>query len=140
MIAPVNPIARAAAVMHVSFERKDVDAMARFLSDFGFVALAPMKDGKQYFRGYGRAPYCVELIASDRDAFVGFTLAARSREDLETLAKFEKQNVEPVGEPGGGERLRLYDPDGNRVDFLWGEKPVHLLPARDALVDVNRPG
>ncbi|WP_066802992.1 VOC family protein [Sphingomonas asaccharolytica] len=136
---PINPIVRADALAHVSYQRRDPDGMARFLADFGFIPLAPASRGRQYFRGYGRDSYCVEVIAAERDAFVGFALNAHSRDDLHKLARFESRDVAPVDGPGGGERVRLVDPDGNRVDFLWGAEPLPALPARSALSDVNLP-
>ncbi|MCB4861520.1 VOC family protein [Sphingobium sp. PNB] len=139
MMDRVDPIVRADAVVHVSFERRDIDAMARFLEDFGFVPVAGGSGGQRHFRGYGPQPYCVELIASERDAFVGFGLAARDRADLDRLSAATQAPVEATDAPGGGERVRLFDPEGVRVDLLWGAAPLEPLPVREPLTEVNSP-
>ena len=139
MIEPVDPILRADAVAHVSFERRDIGAMTRYLEDFGFVAISSSSAGKRYFRGYGAQPYCVELIASDRDAFVGFGLNANSRDDLDLLAADQGGAIEAVDAPGGGQRVRLLDPDGIRVELIWGAAPLDPLPVREALDEINTP-
>ncbi|MCW6530772.1 VOC family protein [Sphingomonas sp. MMSM20] len=139
MIPPVEPIVRADAIARVSFERSDPVRMARFLADFGFVPLAPPAEGRQYFRGCGPASYCVEVIAGTHDVFLGFALSARSRDDLHALARFERRGLGPAEGPGGGERLRLHDPDGHRVDLLWGAETLSPLSVREPLAAVNLP-
>src|SRR5690606_17798432 len=114
---------------HVSFERRDLDAMTRFLEDFGFVPVPGDASSSRFFRGYGSQAYCVELIPSDRDAFVGFGLIANDRADLERLAQAEGAQIEAIGAPGEGERVRLTDPDGGRVDLIWGAALLEPLPA-----------
>lgn len=74
----ISPVINADGLAYVVFERRDVATMGKFLIDFGFMQAG--HEGKStYFRGFGDLPYCVELIASGRDAFLGFGLvAARS--------------------------------------------------------------
>ncbi|WP_179403269.1 VOC family protein [Burkholderia guangdongensis] len=133
------PVVRAVAVAHVVFERKDVENMGRFLEDFGFKPCDGEKGATRYFRGYGTFPYCVEIIPSDRDAFVGFALLANSAEDLRTLADAERTKIEPCDGPGGGLRVRLTDPDGRRVDFVHGFTAVEPIDTHATLVAINTP-
>lgn len=140
MTGAPDPAGFADTVASVSFERRDVETMSRFLVDFGFVPIAAAQDGRRFFRGYGGAACCVEIIPSERDAFVGFALTARTRDDLVAVAALDRRPIEPADTPGGGERVRLVDPDGNRVDFMWGAAPAEPLPLRPAFVDINRPG
>lgn len=133
------PIIRADAVVSVAFERQDLGAMSRFLEDFGFKPYGEGAAGSQYFRTYGATPYAVEVRASSQDAFIGFALSARTREDLEILARTEGLQIEPIEGPGGGVRVRLWDPDGRRVDMAHGFAPVEPLPTRTASPPVNTP-
>lgn len=134
-----EPIVRASAVAHVVFERSDVESMARFLEDFGFQPCSGAPGASRYFRGYGTFPYCVEVIPSKRDAFVGFALVACSAEDLQALADAEGVGIESSESPGGGKRVRLTDPDGRRVDFIHGFTPVEPLSTRLPLQSFNTP-
>lgn len=134
-----NPIVRADAVAHVVFARRDPDTMARFLQDFGFRALDNPDGAVRYFRGYGTLPFCVEVIPSSEDDFIGFALIAKDAGDLEALAKYEGLQVESCDGPGGGMRVRLTDPDGRRVDLIHGFSQVAELPTRGELLPVNTP-
>jgi hypothetical protein len=118
-----EPVARADAMLSVAFERRDPARMREFLEDFGLLH-AHQIDATTYYRGYGPAPYLVSVTAGERDAFIGFSLAARSAEDLQRLARASDTAIERVAEPGGGARVRLIDPAGMRVDVLHGFEPV----------------
>jgi hypothetical protein len=113
--------------------------MSQFLQDFGFRPLDNPNGASRYFRGYGTLPFCVEVIPSSEDRFVGFALAAKDAGDLEALAKYDGLQVEPCDGPGGGKRVRLTDPDGRRVDLMHGFSPVPALATRDELLPVNTP-
>ncbi|WP_084688263.1 VOC family protein [Paraburkholderia oxyphila] len=134
-----EPIVRARSVAHVVLERSDVEKMAQFLIDFGFHPCEATLGQPRHFRGHGTFPYCVELVPSERDAFVGFALAADSAEDLRTLADAEGVPIEACVGPGGGMRVRLTDPDGRRVDFIHGFSTVAPMETRAALLAVNTP-
>jgi catechol 2,3-dioxygenase-like lactoylglutathione lyase family enzyme len=134
-----EPIIRADALAHVVFERRDMEAMSRFLVDFGFRPCDGAGGPGRQFRSYGALPYSVELIPSTRDAFVGFAIAARDAADLQTLAANEDVSVEPADGPGGGSRVRLIDPDGRRVDLVHGVSILPPLPARQTPPLVNTP-
>jgi hypothetical protein len=49
-------------------------------------------------------------------------------------------SIEPVEGPGGGERVRLTDPNGLRVDLVHGFTPVDPVPVRAAITQFNSPG
>jgi len=139
MIERPEPIVRADAVAHVVFARRDTDEMTRFLQDFGFRPLESPDGVARYFRGYGTLPFCVEVVPSSEDGFIGFALVAKHAEDLEALAKHDGLRVESCDGPGGGSRIRLTDPDGRRVDLIHGFSPVPALPTRGELLPVNTP-
>jgi hypothetical protein len=137
-----QPIVRADALAHIVFERRDVGKMDPFLQDFGLLPCGPSADNgnSRFYRSYGSLPYGVELIPSERDAFVGFGLVARSRSDLERLAVAVNKPIEAIEGPGGGVRVRLFDPAGFRVDLIHGFEPVEAVATRDPIAQFNSPG
>ncbi|HVV70850.1 MAG TPA: VOC family protein [Verrucomicrobiae bacterium] len=126
-IQRVEPVIRADELGFVVFERRDAQSMARFFEDFGMVRLEDAPGPSLYFRGYGRAPYCVEIIPSNEDSFVGSGFFARNEADLERLAETAGIPVESVTAPGGGRRVRLRDPEGWQVDVVCGFRPAAPL-------------
>lgn len=138
-IARIEPVIKADELAHVVFERKDVDQMARFLTDFGLVRLDDAQGPSLYFRASGTIPYCVEIVPSDRDALVGVGFIARSEADLETLAAASGCPVEASERPGGGKRVRLTDLDGSRVDVIFGFAPAEPLNIRREVLPFNTP-
>ena len=82
-----DAIVCADTLLSVTFERREVEPMRRFMEDFGLVMREVADDrGRLYFRGHGDAPYLVELIPSSRDACTGIRFAARTALDLEALS------------------------------------------------------
>jgi hypothetical protein len=124
---------------NVSFERRDVGAMASFLVDFGFIPLAGTGD-TSYFRGHGPAAWLVRVRAAAEDRFVGFGLTLRSAADLEALSAATGVSVRDVEAPGGGRYVRLHDPSGLAIDAIHGAATIEPLPTRSELVPVNTPG
>ena len=55
-------------------------------------------------------------------AFLGLAFQAASRADLERLAAAAQSPIENLDEPGGGEAVRLRDPDGRMVDVVFGAR------------------
>lgn len=99
----------------------DLDVADQFLTDFGLVA-AGRESGRRYFRGTDATPYCYVLDQGPTH-FLGFAFHAKSRADLDTLAKHEGRPVEKIEAPGGGWRVRLQEPNGYDVDVVYGIDP-----------------
>lgn len=133
-----EPIVRADAMAHALFERRDVGEMSRFLKDFGLVEY-PADGEISYFRGHGSAPWLVSVKAGAEDRFIGFGVVLRERADLEKLAAATGATIEPLHAPGGGEHVRLFDPDGVQVNAVFGAAPVEPLPTRSSALPVNTP-
>jgi catechol 2,3-dioxygenase-like lactoylglutathione lyase family enzyme len=138
-IERVEPIIRADAMQYITFARRDVPEMARFLADFGFVPLE--HEGETlYFRGYGDAPFLVSVTPSDEDRLISFGIAARTAEDLETLSRATGVPMEMVDAPGGGRRVSLTDPEGIQVDLIYGFERAAPLETRHQQFPFNTPG
>jgi hypothetical protein len=104
------------------FQAPDLDEMERFLSAFG-MERSGRTETALYMRGTDDAHH-VHVTHRGDPAFLGLAFQASSRTDLTELAKQTGAAVEPLGEPGGGEVVRLRDPDGRRIDVVHGIEPL----------------
>jgi catechol 2,3-dioxygenase-like lactoylglutathione lyase family enzyme len=129
VIEPVlDPIIRVADVAFPRFQAPDLDRMEAFLTDFGMHRAARTASAL-YMRGTDPQHH-VHVTHLGEKAFLGLAFRAASRDDLATLAAAVGGAVEPTGEPGGGELVRLTDPDGRRIDVVHGIAPQEPLPLR----------
>jgi catechol 2,3-dioxygenase-like lactoylglutathione lyase family enzyme len=130
------PVARAQALLYVHLERPDPELAAAFLADFG---LAPAGDagGTRYFRGVGPAPFIYKISPGRHARLLGFGMAA-SAPNMRALSAHFAVPIEKNTDPGGGEVIRLRDPDGVAIDILCGQDAGAPLPAR-ASIQHNAP-
>jgi hypothetical protein len=133
-----DPIVRADSVLNVAFARRDPERMDRFLQDFGFLPVEN-RGPTTYYRGQGSAPYLVAVTESAQDSIQGVAFAARDAADLSKLAQATGQAVEAVRDVGGGQRVRLTDPDGLVVDLVHGFEPARPLPVSESAPAINTP-
>ncbi len=118
-------------IAYVRFAAPDLDAMERFLSDFGLVVNA--REGNVlYARGTDPSPY-VHVTEHGQAGFRGVAFEAASAEDLRAAANLEGASpVEKIEAPGGGERVRFTDPDGYAVEVVHGRQELAPLRVRSA--------
>jgi catechol 2,3-dioxygenase-like lactoylglutathione lyase family enzyme len=102
----------------VRYSAPDLDLMAEFLTDFGMHRV-PSKEDKLFMRAHGAMPV-VHVTERGPAGQIGFGLKARSRADLEKIASEQGASIEARTEPGGGEVVRLMDPDGTRLEIVHG--------------------
>jgi hypothetical protein len=69
----------------------------------------------------------VHVTHLGEQGFIGFALNACSMTDLETISKLDGVPIEDVQEPGGGKVVRLTDPNGFQVEFIYGQDPISEL-------------
>jgi catechol 2,3-dioxygenase-like lactoylglutathione lyase family enzyme len=123
------PVIRVCDAAFARFRAPDLDRMEAFLEDFGM-------------RRCGRTPTALYMRGTDGDhlvhatelgdsAFVGLAFRAGSRTDLVALASATGSAVTPNDEPGGGEIVRLRDPDGRVIDIVFGAEPLAPAEVRD---------
>ncbi len=118
-------------IAYVRFAAPDLDAMERFLSDFGLVVAAHEPD-VLYARATDPSPY-VHVTERGEAGFRSVAFEAASAEDLSAAAKLEGASaVEKIEAPGGGERVRFSDPDGFAVEIVYGRQELPPLPVRSA--------
>jgi len=134
-----EPLVKAIDTAYILFQVPDLQKQKAFLCDFGMVEA--QGDGDHlYLRGYGTAPYIYSAHRGSEPRFLGAGFLLGSEADLQRASSETGQPVEAVDGPGGGQRVRLRDPDGFLVDLVWGRQPVTPLETRRAPLPVNLPG
>jgi catechol 2,3-dioxygenase-like lactoylglutathione lyase family enzyme len=124
-------------VVYVRYAVPDLDAATAFMSDFG-LHLSARTESAIYMRAAGAAHhvYIAEKAATSHG--LGFGLRAGSPVDLARIAAETGARVEPSDEPGGGSRVTLADPAGNRVDIVHGtEALVPLATPEPASINAS---
>jgi catechol 2,3-dioxygenase-like lactoylglutathione lyase family enzyme len=122
----------------------DLDRAEAFLKDFGLMR-AERTASALYMRGTGSAHH-VHIAELGDPKFLSLAFIAAHRTDLDTLSRVPgASTVEELSEPGGGYRVQLTDPDGNRVEVVHGMRsvppiPHDVLPLNDANQGLRRAG
>lgn len=103
---------------HVRYSAPDLATMRSFLEDFGMQCFEA--GGRLFGKGTdGRPFFHVTELGKPQFLAVGFL--ANSTEELQALASHDGVPVEQSDEPGGGQIVRLLDPDGYRVEVVAGQ-------------------
>ena len=118
-------------IAYVRFGAPDLEAMERFLADFGLAVTARDED-RLFMRGTDPEPY-VHVTERGGPGFRGVAFELASEEDLHTAAALEGASpVEKLDAPGGGQCVRFTDPDGNAVELAYGRERLAPLPVHGA--------
>ena len=115
-------------IAHVRFSAPDFAQMRAFLEDFGLHVFEAQ--GCLYGKAGDGRPF-VHVTEPGEARFLAVGLRAESEGDLKLLAAHEGVKVEDLDEPGGGQIVRLTDPDGYLVEVVAGQSksPPEGLPA-----------
>ena len=119
-------------IAYVRYVVPDLTAAEAFMTDFG-LRLAARTDSALYMRGTGPTHHIYIAEAGTESRGTGFGLLAQSDDDLARLAAETGTRVEATGEPGGGRRVTLVDPAGNRVDVVHGVEAIEAIPVREPI-------
>jgi catechol 2,3-dioxygenase-like lactoylglutathione lyase family enzyme len=122
----------------VRFGAPDLDEMARFGADFGFQPAR--RDGVTlYLRGTGPQPY-LHVTHEGPPGFLGVAFDAGSVDALQAFARAYGLPVQALDGPGGGQVVKLTDPDGFGVELVAGFAPAApvALPEREAFNVLDR--
>jgi catechol 2,3-dioxygenase-like lactoylglutathione lyase family enzyme len=117
---------------YVRYGAPDLDVMERFLVDFGLQRSA-RTECALYMRACCDLPFVHVTEKTEANREIGFGLLAQGHDDLISIANTLGTPVHDNPEPGGGLRVRCFDPAGFRVDILYGQASVGLLPRRDPI-------
>src|SRR5262249_992082 len=97
----------------------DLAAMEEFLTHFGMKRSARTPNAL-YMRGTDDRHH-LHVTEKGDPAFVGFAYLAASEDDLARVSKAPGASaVEPIDEPGGGQRGRLRGPNGHPIEGVLG--------------------
>ncbi len=125
---------------YVRFRAPDLDCAEAFLTDFGLVRAARTATAL-YMRGTDPQHH-LHITELGDPGFVGVGLQAAKAADLDAIARADGASaVEPIDEPGGGQRVRLTDPNGIAIEVVHGIATVPVLtppPARAVNVGSDR--
>ncbi len=115
-------------IAYVRFSAPDLDAMERFLLDFGLLPALRTEDAL-YMRGVGPGPW-LHATTLGEPAFLAVGFEAVEDRELQEFARAQGVGVETLDGPGGGQRIRLADPDGFGVEVVGGRVPAPEIPTR----------
>ena len=119
-----------ADIKYLRLRAPDLDKMEKFLTDFGMVRSA-RTDTALYMRGTDPGQYLHVTELGD-PAFVGMAFDATSEDDLHKISELEgASDVEDIDAPGGGKRVILDDPDGKKIEIVWGIEDLEPLEVRE---------
>lgn len=107
-------------IAYVRFSAPNLFDMRGFLEDFGFVC-EEYSDGRLYARGRDGGPFH-HVTELGEPRFIGLGLRASGIDELQLLASFEQLPIEQNFAPGGGNVVRLIDPDGFVVEVVAEQK------------------
>ncbi|MBV8577123.1 MAG: VOC family protein, partial [Acetobacteraceae bacterium] len=114
-------------IEYVLFRHPDPEAARQFMLDFGLLDLE-QKGDSLYMRSYGDAPFSYVTSKGD-PAFVGVGFRVPNREALDVLAARFESGVMECTHPGGGLSVIGSDPDGRRLEFVFGATRAAPVPS-----------
>ena len=117
-------------IEYVMLRHPDPAAARQFMLDYGLLDLE-QRDGAIYMRTYGDAPFSY-LTSKGEAAFVGIGFRTGSREALDQLAARFDSGVKQCPHPGGGLYVVGKDPDGRRLEFVFGATRSAPVPSGSA--------
>jgi len=105
----------------------DLEAAEQFLTDFGLIKVERTST-KLFMRGTGSAHH-IYVAEKGESKLISYAFYAKNREDLERAALLPdaESEVEEIGEPGGGFRVMLREPNGYLIEIVHGIEEVPLL-------------
>jgi catechol 2,3-dioxygenase-like lactoylglutathione lyase family enzyme len=117
------PVIKATDIAWGRIRSPDLDKQEEFLTAFGMVRAARSKTAL-YMRGTDPAHH-LHVTELGEPRHVGLAFYAASADDLKKVAKLAgASGIEHIDEPGGGQRVRLKDPDGYQVEIVHGLEPL----------------
>ena len=133
-----EPTIKARRLTYVRSEAPDLAEAEIFLAEFG-LQIATRTDDAIYYRGTAADPWCYVLTKGD-GGFTTIAFEVDSVEDLEKVTALDGASaIETLDEPGGGQVVRLTDPQGTRLEFVHGRLPLEPL-APSPVVPSNMDG
>ncbi len=123
---------------YVRVQVPDIARGSTFLRDFGLLEVdAPSQDdGRRFFRSSDDTPFCYELVEGEQ-RFLGFGFNVSDRMVLERAGQSGDAPVQTVEGPGGGEFVRLVEPNGYAIDLVHGRGTVAPIELKRQLLNTG---
>ncbi|MDE2593333.1 MAG: VOC family protein [Burkholderiales bacterium] len=126
---------KATSLAFLIFEKKDLSRAARFWSDFGLMPVTHTAESL-VMRAAGPTPACLVARKARRSRYVGAAFEVPESTDFAQLKRQSgAKDLNRADIPGGGEGVRLIDPDGHEVWLLRRWARVPELALRPALIE-----
>lgn len=122
-------------IEYVIFRHPDLAAVRQFMIDYGLLD-AGQQGNSLYLRSYGDAPFSY-VTTEGEAAFVGMGFRVATLDALENLAARFGAAIEECLHPGGGKYFHTSDPDGRRLEFVFGARRLEPLPSGGAPIVWN---
>ena len=126
-----EPTIKANRLAYVRVSAPDLNKAEAFLDEFG-LQVAARESGAVYFRGTDPEPPCY-VLSQGEGSVTAIAFEADSAADLEAMTQVDGASaIEPLEEPGGGQCVRLSDPQGMCVEIVHGRtalEPLDPAPA-----------
>jgi catechol 2,3-dioxygenase-like lactoylglutathione lyase family enzyme len=106
-------------ISYVMYRHRDLGPIRTFYQDFGLTVAHETPD-RIYFRGCNDAPFLYIAERGEEPGFVGAAFEVDSEESLKNLSRRLNAPIEAVDHPGGGKRVTTADPDGKRIELIYG--------------------
>jgi catechol 2,3-dioxygenase-like lactoylglutathione lyase family enzyme len=101
----------------------DLDAMEEFLTEFGLIKVERTATAL-YMRGTDPVHH-IHITEKGDPKFLGLAFHARDMSDLRRAAELPgASGIEHIDEPGGGQRVRLVEPNGYTIEIVDDLEPV----------------
>lgn len=123
---------------HVKFQVPDLAQTEKFAQDFGLLTV-DRSDQRLVMRTGGGDAFAYIAEKSDKASFIGIAFEVESEEDLEqAINEHGASPIRTLTTPGGGIAVTLIDPNGFKIDLVYGIERVQPEPAYTPLV-MNSP-
>jgi catechol 2,3-dioxygenase-like lactoylglutathione lyase family enzyme len=126
-------LVKAQSLAFLIFEKPDLDAVEKFMTDFGMHVVSRTLE-QLTMRGSGGAPCIYVARKGPRSRYVGAAFTVADLHALDLLVEEAGARRLPAGAvPGGGAGVELVDPAGNLVWMVTGQKLLGCRRLRDPL-------
>jgi len=130
---------RVSDLAYIRLQAPDLDKAEEFLVDFGLVRAERTRD-RLYMRGSDAAPF-LHVTHRGEPRFLGTGWYAPGGDALKAATALPSATgIETVDELGGGQRVRLTDPDGFKVELVQGQHRVEPLAVEETLLNFGWAG
>lgn len=113
----------------------DLARSERFLLDFGLIPVARTGTAL-YFRGTDPVHHCY-ILEQGETHFLGFAFSANTEEDLRLFADRTGRAVRAIDGPGGGQYVRLREPNGYEIDVVFGIEKADPIEVKRQFINTG---